>query len=506
DNLSALRHYEYVINNSAITEEYFKDAFKLLDIYLSLGNFEEFKCLLEKVSQYENILSPLLLSSYYNLLSERDAREGKPNDSEKHLKKSLRISEASKDLYGTARALLNLVGRVYGPTGRYEEGKKCLERLLSLPKFDGDAVFRVVALMNLGSIAKLNEEYSKAVTYYLKGLNLCKRKKMFFRETAFYSNLAILSYQRNIFGNALKYSEMGINNSKIFSQKDLSLDLSLKYGLCLWAKGEMAEALILAEKSLATSKLSKNLYQEGYMFITLGIIKYEQLYFEHSFQHILKSISVFEIIKCPAEIFSAKLEYLRFLKFLGDESTFLKTISKWGGKKNILLDAKKYNLPFSIRAVVDKNPLNDIRNNHNIKKNNINGTTTISDFDACFVFWFDSNNDQRYLHLWKQEIKSKEKFLRWDLKVKWCWAYLSKDLDPPFNPLRLLSKSPGGIFGLRILAILYKNYLKKGNKSLARKIRKRFLNNIYTAKINSDENIWNCILKDKDILFAIKGE
>lgn len=495
DNLSALKHYEYVIKNDDISKDYFEVSFKLLDIYLSLGNFEDFKNLLDNLAQFKNQMSPSENSSFYDFMAEKEVREGNLEQAELNLKISLQISEKNNYLYGIARALLNSVGLVLGPTGRYEEGRKCLEKLLSLPKFEGDAVFRVVALMNLGSIFKLKNEYTNAMKLYLKGLSLARNNNLILRETAILSNLTILHYLKNCFKKALTYSNLGINKSAILAQKELSVDLFLWCSLCLWTIGEMEKARTIAEETFLIAKFFKKVYQEANLLTNLAIIYYEKLMFYKSFTNILKSTNLFKDIGVPAEHNSSKLEYLRLLKFLGDEINFNRAIEKWGGKDKILEESKKYNLPFSLRAVIEENPLVKLIEDR---------AETPFDPDAHFVFWFDLQH-KRFLHLWKDEIKKREKFLRWDLKVKWCWAFLSKNLEPPFNPIRLLSKSPGGIFGLRILAILYRQNIEKGNKSKADKIRKRFLDNIYFAKIHSDYNIWKCILKDKDILFAIKG-
>lgn len=509
DNLSALKHYEYVIKNDDISKDYFEDSFKLLDIYLSLCNFEDFKNLLDNLAQIINKMSQCEVSSFYNFLSEKNTREGQLTEAELNLKKSLEISEKSNYLYGIARALLNLVGRVYGPAGRYEEGRKCLEKLLSLPKFEGDAVFRVVALMNLGLISRHNLDFLRAYSYYRKSFIFAKKNNLYLRLTAIISNIMQLSYESGNLERAIKYSKKGFEIAKDFNQREHLLDVAIHFALFLWSKGEISRATeILLNTNNKTLFLKKH-YEKGMAKVVFAICIFERNYFLLALEGIKESLEIFEKNSCPYESFSSKLEYLRLLKFLGDEVNFKNTIKKWGGKEKILEEAKKYNLPFSLRAIVEENPFvkydkNKAEAQNSGKLDSLNNSLPPFDPDAYFVFWFDCQ-EEIFLHLWKNEIKKREKFLRWDLKVKWCWAYLSKNLEPPFNPIRLLSKSPGGIFGLRIHAILYRQNLEKGNKSKADRIRKRFLDNIYVAKIHSDENIWNCILKDKDIFFAIKG-
>ncbi len=487
DNLSALRHFEYIINSAEIDEDYFKDFFKLLDIYLTLGNYEDFKKLLNNLVRFEKEMSTKDLSSYYNLLSEKDCREGDVQLAEKHLKKSLELSNKSNYLYGTARALLNLVGRVYGPTGRYEEGKKSLEKLLALPRFEGDAVFRVVSLMNMGSILRHQENLNSSRNNYMKSISLAKKSMLVLRQAAIFSNLIQLYYESHNYDKAIIYSVKGRRLAKAFYQRDLFLDISIHHALSLWAKGKIQEAHSIATETIDMAILYGQNYAQAMSVVVLGVSQYEELLFGESIDNIKKSISFFDKLSCNYEALSSKLEYLRLLYFLGDTKGFSSAIADWGGRESLLKESKTFSLPLALVSILTR------------KKPELS-----DDPDTSFVNW-SRFRESKFLTRFRDDLQEKEPLLRYDLKVKWSWAYLSKGLTPPFNPMKLLSKSPGGVFGLRILAILYRKNLYAGNKPKSKQIRKRFLKNLYVAKIHSADNIWNCILKDKDIAFAIKG-
>jgi class 3 adenylate cyclase len=488
DNLSALRHLEYVVKNDSVCEEYLKDSFILFDIYLSLGKFDEFKNLLEKNCEFSYLMSPKNLSALHSRISEKNVREGNMNEAENNLKIALKVAEDSNEIAEIARALLNLVGRVYGPSGRYDEGKNCLERLLSLPKFDGDAVFRVVALMNLGLIERRKFNFDLAKRYYRQSLNLARKKKLVLRETPIILNLIQFFYEIAEFKESLKITGDAYKIAVQFQQKELFLDLVIHNSLTLWALGKINETIKKIEEDIDKARLFSNKYYEGMFEVVRGISYFEELNFVLSFSSLFNSIKIFEENYYPAELISSKFEILRLLYFVGDFESFDSQVKKWGGKENLLKEAKERFLPKPLYSILETDFVEPEE-----------------DPDGSFIYYY-KNSDKNLLLKWRNQLKDKVENLRYDLKVKWCWAYLKEGLKPPFNPMNLLSKSRGGIFGLRILAILYRNFILKGEKSKAKKIRKRFLDNLYLLKANYDERVFILIANEEDLNFALLGK
>jgi class 3 adenylate cyclase/tetratricopeptide (TPR) repeat protein len=488
DNLSALRHLEYVVKNDSVCEEYLKDSFILFDIYLSLGKFDEFKNLLEKNCEFSYLMSPKNLSALHSRISEKNVREGNMNEAENNLKIALKVAEDSNEIAEIARALLNLVGRVYGPTGRYDEGRNCLEKLLSLPKFDGDAVFRVVALMNLGLIERHRENFKLAKKYYKRSLNYARKEKLILRETAVIINLVLLLYEMGSFYEGLKLVRRGAMLSQNLLQKELNLVLNAHLAFFLWATGNSRMASSIAEKEINRAKLYNQDYYAGLCIVILGVSFFEELNFNFAFKNIFESITLFEKNHYYAELVSSKFEILRLLYFIGDFKSFDSQVKKWGGKDNLLKEAKERFLPKSLYSILETDFVEPEE-----------------DPDGSFIYYY-KNPDKNLLLKWRKQLKDKVENLRYDLKMKWCWAYLKEGLKPPFNPMSLLSKSRGGIFGLRILAILYRNFILKGEKSKAKKIRKRFLDNLYLLKANCDERVFILIANEEDLNFALLGK
>lgn len=487
DNVSALKHLEYVVNKSDKDYEYFDDSFRLLNIFSELGKFTESKSFLSVLDGFKDKMSPEHTSRFLTHESFKNIREKNVALSEKNLCEALKISEDSHCIPEIARSLTNLVGVVYGPSGRFEEGKKALERLLSLPRFEGDAVFRVVALMNLGTIYRRQKVFSDSHNSYAKSLRLAIRNKLIPRQSAILNNLRSLAYDMNRYDTALTYAKKGIELAKALSQRDLYLDISIQYSLSLWSKGETTFSIKTVSDSIEKAKLYNKPYDLANGLLVLGVSQFEELMFFNSLNNIFLSIKEFQNLSCGFETHSAKLELLRTLTFLGDHDKFFSTVLDWGGRDKMLEEARVFSLPQQLLSVLDATSANPS-----------------SDPDSAFLYWIIEKS-KKELASWHEILADRENTIRHDLRIKWTWAYLSKGLEPPFNPMKLLSRSPGGIFGLRILALLWRQDLENNNIRKARSIRKRLLDKLYFAKVHSDERIWECIIKDKDIAAVILG-
>ncbi len=488
DNLSALRHLEYVIKNNTFCEEYCEDVLSLLNIYLDFGKSTEVEKMIDGFFESHHQLTDYYESRFINIYALLESRKGNLLKAEKLLKRALSISDNLPNTFEKKRALLNLTACVYGPSGRYEEGKECLERLLSLPRCEGDAVFRVVALMNLGSIERHRKNFDLAKKYYKKSLNLARKEKLLLRETAIIANLIILLYEMAFFSEGLKVAREGVKLSENLKQKELNLVLNTHLALFLWATGNSNMAISIAEKEIDKAKLYNQDYYEGLCMVVLGVSYFEELNFTLAFKSLFESVRLFEKNCHYYELLSSKFEILRLLYFIGDFKSFDFQIKKWGGKENLLKEAKERFLPKPLFSILETDFVEPK-----------------DDPDGSFIYYYN-HCDKKILLKWRNQLKDKSKNLRYDLKVKWCWAYLKEGLKPPFNPMTLLSKSRGGIFGLRIQAILYKNCVLKGERAKAKKIRKRFLDNLYFAKANSDERVFKLIAKEKELNFALIGE
>jgi class 3 adenylate cyclase/predicted ATPase len=487
DNVSALRHLDYVMKNDSPSPGFFEDAFSLFDIYLSLGKFTEAKQLLDILRNYKGLMEARDISSLYNFESEKNIREGDVKTAEENLSRSLESAEKSNDLYAIARALINLVGRVYGPTGRYDEGKAALERILSLQQFEKDTVFRVVALMNLGSILRHQSDFNSASAYYKQSLRFARKGKLLPRQTAIINNLIELAYESGELRKAVSYSKKGIELANNFSQRELYLGISIMFALSLWAKGLTRDAIQISVETKHKAELFDKPYSQAMSSVVIGVSQFEELFLKDALENIINSVHLFESISCGFERLSSILEYLRLLRFLGDDEGFDSAISHWGGEQSLLESATSLSLPPSLISVLGKNQ-----------------SEPAEDPDTAFICWL-KDRKKDLLIKWRKDLIAKDKLLRYDLKVKWAWAFLYKGLEPPFNPMRLFSKSKGGVFGLRILALLFEAAVKGGNRPLAKRLRRKIIPLLYFVKSNSDEKTWNLLMSEKEIRNALVG-
>jgi len=487
DNVSALKHLDFVMSRANRDHEYFEDSFNLLNIYSDLGKLQDSQKLLDAMSDLQNLMSSEHISRLLNHESFRNIREGDVAGAEKNLLRALAMAENAGSHKEIARSLLNLVGTVYGPSGRFDDGKRALDKLLNLPRFDGDVVFRVVALMNLGSIVRHQNDFASAFQYYRRSLDHSKKGMLLPRQTAIIANIVQLSYEANLYDKALSYSRRCIELASTFAQRDLHLDATIHYALALWSKGETTSAIQTVSGSIEKAKLFDKPYHLANGHVVLSVSQFEELMFSSSLNNLCLSIKEFEDLSCKFEAYSSKLEFLRALKILGDEKKFHSTADSWGGKEKIMEESRALSLPQQLLSVLDPFDMDPS-----------------ADPDSVFTFWLQEQKVDS-LNAWRNDLLAKDKMLRFDLKVKWAWAYLSKGLEPPFDPLRLLSRSPGGIYGLRIMAILWRRNVESGNRRTALKIRKNLLDRLYFAKIHSDDRVWECVTKDKDIAAAIIG-
>lgn len=487
DNVSAMKHLEFVIAEAEHDVQYFDDSFCLLNILSDLGKFQDLKNLLGMLTGIQGSMSPEHVSRMLTHESFKSIREGDPVSAEGNLLKALHIAEENNIHKEIARSLLNLVGTVYGPSGRLKEGEESLAKILALPGFEEDTVFRVIALMNLGSICIQQGKFDVAKDFFRKSLRYADEGKLLSRKTTIYSNMITLAYWTGDYDKSLSYSKKGMELSKLFSQRDLFLDISNHCALSLWAKGKTSGSLSTSSEVREAAKLFGKPYEEAFSLVILGISQFEELMFSESLANTSLSAEKFDALGCGREASSSTFEYLRLIRHLEEEKLFSVALSKRGGKERILGDAKANYLPASLLSVLDAGE-----------------AVPSEDPDSAFFNWLGGRRKD-LLVSWKNSILEKSATLRYDLKVKWTWAYLSEGMEPPFDPMRLLSRSPGGIFGLRILGILWRDANESGKSSKAAAIRKRLLDKLYFAKIHSDERIWECVIRDPEIANAIKG-
>ena len=172
DNINALRHLEFVCKILTSDEQDVEDAFSLMDAYGFLGRWSDAGPILSSLSGMADQILLRQQARLQNFVSQDCASQQDLQGAEKALLKGIELARQAKDYATQGKAYVNLVGRVYGPTGRLEEAKKALNKALALPKGPDQAVFRAIASMNLG-VVNLSQGHSTAAETNLMSAYRC---------------------------------------------------------------------------------------------------------------------------------------------------------------------------------------------------------------------------------------------------------------------------------------------------------------------------------------------
>jgi tetratricopeptide (TPR) repeat protein len=193
DNINALRHLEFVCKVLTSDEQDVEDAFSLMDAYGFLGRWADARPLLASLSGMENEFLLRQQARLQNFVSQDWAAQQNLQGAEKALLKGIELAEKAKDYATQGKAYVNLVGRVYGPTGRLKEAKEALDMALALPKGPDQAVFRTMAMMNLGVVNRHLGNLAEAETNFIAAYDLSSRAFLGPQKGAICCNLGALS-------------------------------------------------------------------------------------------------------------------------------------------------------------------------------------------------------------------------------------------------------------------------------------------------------------------------
>jgi tetratricopeptide (TPR) repeat protein len=175
DNINALRHLEFVCKILTPDEQDVEDAFSLMDAYGFLGRWADARPVLAALSGMEDQILLRQQARLQNFVSQDCAAQQDWQGAERALLKGIGLAKKAKDCATQGKAYVNLVGRVYGPTGRLEEAKEALNTALALPKGPDQAGFRTLALMNLGVVNSYQGNLTATESFLLKAYRLSVR-------------------------------------------------------------------------------------------------------------------------------------------------------------------------------------------------------------------------------------------------------------------------------------------------------------------------------------------
>jgi class 3 adenylate cyclase/tetratricopeptide (TPR) repeat protein len=217
DNLTALRHLEPACAKLSADPKTVDDSFSLMDVYWTLGRPADASRLLEQTKTFEETLDLKQKARLCNYLSEEAARQQDFAQAEQHLLRGIALSKKAKDVVGQGKALVNLVGTVYGPTGQLQMARAALKKVLTLPRGQGQTVIRTTAAMNLGVVLQLSSDRTGAQRWLERAYAESAKAGMGAQKALVSANLASLCYERGLFDDSITWATRSIKMLDSFS-------------------------------------------------------------------------------------------------------------------------------------------------------------------------------------------------------------------------------------------------------------------------------------------------
>lgn len=242
DNLTAMRFLEEVCAGG-VSGDNMDCAFSLVEVYGNLGRAVEEMELISRLESSEAISGAnerlrLLSFQAKKAIMERDAEKA-----EKLFLTAEKIAREEKDIPALAKIYVNKGGGLYGPRGELDRAKEELDKCLALPDSREIAVLKVTALFNNANIMKHEGREQEALNLFKKAYLRAARMKMLPQMANIAINVAILLYELQKFKESLAWSkrtrkladtiglrQLLLYNERLISIIEHSMGLSRKAG------------------------------------------------------------------------------------------------------------------------------------------------------------------------------------------------------------------------------------------------------------------------------------
>jgi len=242
DNVTALRFLETACKKLTTKPEVVEDTFKLIDVYRFLGRQSESKQFLTfLVENQEQVAPAQRLRLQLFIAHERGAYKDL-DGTEAALQRGIELATNLGDIDSQGRCYVNLVGLVYGPSGRMKEAEEVLKKALALPKGPNQAVFRTLAAMNLGVVCQLSGRMKEAEAYFVKAYSVAQREGLGPQAAAVAGNLCLFYMKSGNFQKAIIWGSRTVKIQDLFALRSQKVYSRLNYSLALLLKGRIVEA------------------------------------------------------------------------------------------------------------------------------------------------------------------------------------------------------------------------------------------------------------------------
>jgi len=241
DNLSALRHLEFVCGTLSPQAEEVEDAFALMDAYGHLGRNENAARLLQRLVPLSGTLAPAqgarLLFFEARALWQSQAWGG----AEEKLLEGLALYRSCGDTSGEGKSYVNLVGGVYGPTGQLDKAREALEKALALPRGPNQSSWRTTAAMNLGVVLWYSGRQQDAAEAFRSAYRDAVRGKLGPQKGMIADNLCALLGEMGRFGEAVLWGRRAITSLEAFAVRGTLQNARYNLALAQLANGRTRE-------------------------------------------------------------------------------------------------------------------------------------------------------------------------------------------------------------------------------------------------------------------------
>jgi class 3 adenylate cyclase/tetratricopeptide (TPR) repeat protein len=242
DNVTALKHLEYVCQAVTSDPEDVEDAFSLMDALGFLGKWEEARPWLSELVELEKRMTLAHQARLQNFVSQDLASKQDWKGTEAALKKGIRLAQKARAFPLLGLAYVNLVGRVYGPTGRLGEAKQAMHKALAIKKGPGQALFRTLAQMNLGVVQLCRGKLQEARVLYRAADKAAIRGGLGPQRGMISCNLGVLDNDLGDFLGAKRWCIRAERVLETFSARGLLLNAKEIHAQACIALGEVEEA------------------------------------------------------------------------------------------------------------------------------------------------------------------------------------------------------------------------------------------------------------------------
>lgn len=496
DNLSALAHLEFLCAAPSTEPEDVEDAFRLMDVYGNLGRWAEAQPLLERLASVAGQLPLLQAARLRNYLGQDAASRQEWAKVEEILKEGLRLAEAAKDVNLQGRFLVNLVGRLYGPTGQLDNAKEALEKALALPKGQGQAAWRVTAAMNLGVVLWHRGQLADAERALKGAYRESVRGKLGPQKGMISDNLCALSGELGHFEEATRWGRVALSALSTFAVRGVYQNACYNLALAYLAVGKTrdGETLLHGINNLAVSQ--GNTLLEGCSKEGLAQARALEGDINAVFELSRSALTVFRSVGAARDFRFTLLVVGNLLRALSGKRQWLHFFHENKAQEYLL-----------------ESP-GDIRTDGALAQMDrwaTQGALLVHEGSSA-----DSPEERLEQLLWQAEegnavpVQTLHEFSsRWpyfDARLRVLrLEHLSEEklgLPRKAEALRLLSRCMGGIWGLRLLCLLYE---REPSKAKARALRQRALRALYFIHGHSPEWAWEKVVAFPEVKAVLRG-